>query len=52
MTPKVPGTDINESLVAVEAINAGEVREFTTLGETETCSEGWRHSTDTEKLTT
>ena len=50
MTPNVPGTDINESLVAVEAIDVGEVREFTALREIKTCSEGWRHST--ERLTT
>lgn len=50
MTPNVPGKDINESLVAVEAINAGEVRELTALGEIKTCSEGWRQST--ERLTT
>ena len=50
MTPNVPGTDITESLVAVEAIDVGEVREFTALGQIETCSEGWRHST--ERLTT
>ena len=39
MTPNVPGTDINESVVAVEAIDVGEVREFTALGEIKTCSE-------------
>ena len=48
MTLNVPGTDINESLVAVEAIDVGEVRELTALGEIKT--EGCRHST--ERLTT
>ncbi|CAH3161246.1 unnamed protein product [Porites lobata] len=48
MTPNVPGTDVNESLVAVEATDVGEVRELTPLGEIKT--EGWRHST--ERLTT
>ena len=40
MTPNVPGTDINESVVAVEAIDVGgSEREFTALGEIKTCSE-------------
>ena len=39
MTPNVLGTDINESVVAVEAIDVGEVREFSALGEIKTCSE-------------
>ena len=39
MTPNVPGTDINESVVTVEAIDVGEVREFNALGEIKTCSE-------------